>query len=193
MTTTDIDRLRDDVGYVRAVLRRTCREPMPPAILYLWAAIVLVGFTLIDVLRDDRVGIYWAIAGPGGAVLSGLLGWWDSRRRGVIDRAEGTRHMLHWGAMLVAIFAAQLLVATGQIEPSGVGPVILLLLALGYVTVGLHLDGGLVWLGLLIGAGYGFVLFVPGPVWTITGVVLAVAFVATGILGGRRRAAASRA
>lgn len=64
---------RGDLGYVRDVLKRSERTGFPAGIAYLWAAIGLVGFSLID-FAPERVGLYWSIASPAGFLLNAWLG-----------------------------------------------------------------------------------------------------------------------
>jgi len=69
--------------------------------------------------------------------------------------------------------------------------VILLVLALGHVTAGLHLDRAFLWVGFLMAAGYVLVTLVSWYAWTAVGVVLATALAVAGIREGRRREATS--
>ena len=55
--------------------------------------------------------------------------------------------MLHWGAVLIAVA----LRTRGAMPSETLQAVILLVLALGYFTAGLHLDRHLLWVGLLMG------------------------------------------
>ena len=67
---------------------------------FFWAAAVLVGFVLVD-FRQALVGPYWMVVGPAGFVVSALLGWRHALRTGQVSVADGRRHLLHWGGMLV--------------------------------------------------------------------------------------------
>jgi hypothetical protein len=67
----------------------------------------------------------------------------------------------------------------------------LLILALGYFQAGVHLDRPCLWIGLLIGAGYLFVLFVSAYAWTVVGLVMAMALTIAGLRGGRPHEAAA--
>jgi hypothetical protein len=89
---------------------------------------------------------------------------------------------------LVVIALAVLLGASAL--PSGaLHTVILLLLALGYFTAGLHLDRFFRWVGLLMAAGAVVVSFVALYAWTGVGVALGVSLAIGGIREGRSREA----
>lgn len=179
--------LQSDLGYVRhAVEEAGHNRPSPAAIPLLWAAIVLVGFPLVD-FAPRYVGTYWMVAGPAGFVISLFLGWQASRRSGQITKGEGLRYSLHWGAMLAAIALAVLLVPANVVSDKSIGQIILLLLALTYFLAGVHLERRLLWLGLLLAAGYIVLLFVSTYAWTILGVASAVALTISALVGDSKR------
>lgn len=186
----DPSQMNDDLRFVRDAVERAERQSTPAAIYFLWAAIGLVGFALVD-FRPHWVPAYWSVAGPGGFVASVALGWRHARRLGQFSAGEGQRHMLHWGGMLGAIALAVLMQINGLLSQDGLGAAILLLLALGYFEAGVHLDRTFLWLGLLMAAGYVFVIFAWPYAWTIVGLIVAVAFAAAGLRGGRPREAAA--
>lgn len=125
--TTDV---RDDLGYVRDVVHRSERSAFPSAIAYLWAAIGVVGFSLID-FAPERVALYWMIASPIGFVLSAWLGWRQARAVGQESAREGRQHLLHWGALLAAIFLLVPLIVKGTLSGEAIAQVILLIVSLG--------------------------------------------------------------
>jgi len=182
---TASEKLEGDLQYVKEVVERAGDRRYPPEIFYLWAVIVLVGDILLDI--DGQVGgAFWMIAAPAGFLLSGWLGYRWGRNLGQQSHAESRSHVLHWLGLLVAIFAGSLLVVQGVLRPEGMGAFILLLLALGYFTAGLYQARPLLWVGLLLAAAYVAVLFIEGPVWSIVGVVTAIALALTGWVEGRR-------
>ena len=182
----DMDQIRDDISYVRNVTSAaTLRSPS--SIPLLWAAIVAVGFPLAD-FAPSRVGVFWMIAGPAGFLASCAFGWWDARRRGQLNASEGARWMMHWGALVAAIFLAALLLQTRQVTAKGFGALVLLLLSLTYFLGGVHLEGRLRWIGLLIAGGYIATFFFSTYVWTIIGGVLALSLGISAVLGGPKRA-----
>ena len=175
-----LQQLEQDLRYVRTVVERSERDATPRYLCFLWAVVVLVGFALVD-LRDAWVPIYWALAAPTGFVLSGWIGWRHSRRRGQAANTAGVRHLLHWGALVTAVFLAWLMPSQGVISWAGVGPTILLLLALGYFQAGVHFDPALRWIGLVLASGYVFVLFVDAYAWLTLGVLAALALAIVGL------------
>ena len=172
--------LEQDLHFVRTAVERADSDPTPRHLCFLWAAIALVGFALVD-LRDAWVPIYWAVAGPAGFVLSAAIGWLHSRRRGQPASAIGARHLLHWGALVTTAFLAWLMPVQGVMSWTGIGPTILLLLALGYFQAGVHFDPAFRWIGLVLAFGYVFVLFVDAYAWLTLGVLFAVALVIVGL------------
>jgi hypothetical protein len=149
-----------------------------------WAVIVAIGFSLMD-FRPEAVPTYWVVAGPGGFLISTYLGWRHARRIGQASSADGRRHLLHWGAVLVATALAVFLGVGGALPSGTLHTVILLVLALGYFTAGLHLDRSFLWIGLLVGAGSIVVTFVSAYAWTGLGIALAVSLTIAGIRQGR--------
>lgn len=86
---------------------------------------------------------------------------------------------------MLAVALAVLLRARGGMPWEQHHAVILLVLALGYVTAGLHLDRPLLWVGLLMGAGFVLVTLVSSYAWTAVGIALAVGLTVAGIREGR--------
>ena len=178
-----LQQLKGDLSFVRAAVDRAEYGRTPSAIYFLWAAICLCGFALID-FAPEWVGTYWRIAGPAGFLVSAALGWHYGRRDGWSSRATGVRHLLHWGGMLAAIFLAGLLPMTGALAWEELSTAILLILALGYFLAGVHLDRAMLWIGLVMAGGYVAVMLVSAYAWTLVGVALAVALAVAGVRGG---------
>jgi hypothetical protein len=183
----NLERLQGDLKFVRAAVDSSSRSKSPPALYLVWAIIGGIGFALVD-FRADLVPGYWAVAGPAGFLLSAYLGWRRARVGGQASSAEGKRHLLHWAAVLLAIALAAFLVFSSTLPANALQTVILLVLALGYFTAGLHLDRALLWVGALMAAGAVGVTLVPAYAWTGLGIALAVALVVAGIGQGRSRA-----
>jgi hypothetical protein len=187
----EIKQLQTDLGYVRDVVGRSGKSPSPAAIYLFWAPVILVGFALVD-FAPRYVGLYWMIAGPVGAVVSAILGWRHSVKCGQLSRETGTRHALHWCGMLAVIFLAALLGITGGVTWDMASKIILLIVGFGYFLAGVHLDQPIMWIGLLLFAGYIALFFVTAYGWTIVGVIVAAAMTAAALMGGRKRAASGR-
>lgn len=179
-----LERLHGDLNFVRDAVDASTRSKSPSALYFVWAVIVLIGFSLMD-FRPDAVPEYWVVAGPAGFLISAYLGWRHARGIGQASSADGRRHLLHWGAVLVAIALAVLLGVASALPSSTLHTVILLVLALGYFTAGLHLDRSFLWVGLLMGAGSIVVTFVAAYAWTGLGIALAVSLTIAGIRQGR--------
>ena len=183
-----LEHLEGDLRFVRGALDASTRGASPSMLYFLWAAIVLIGFALVD-FQSVWVPRYWAVAGPAGFFASAYIGWRHARRLGQASASDGRRHVLHWGAVLSAVALAVLLRARGGVPSEQLHAVILLVLALGYVTAGLHLDRPLLWVGLLMGAGVVLVTLVSSYAWTAVGIALAVGLTVAGISEGRPREA----
>jgi hypothetical protein len=175
-----LQQLEQDLRYVRTAVERAEPDRTPRRLCFLWAAVGLVGFALVD-LRDDWVPLYWAVAAPIGFAVSAWMGWHHARRRGQASAQQGARHLLHWSALLAAVFLAWLMPVRGELPWAAIGPTTLLLLALGYFQAGVHFDPAFRWIGLVLALGYVFVLFVDAYAWLTLGVLFALALVTVGL------------
>ncbi|MGH9253098.1 MAG: hypothetical protein ACRD3C_00855 [Vicinamibacterales bacterium] len=178
-----LEQLQGDLHFVRAAVETADRDGSPAMIYFLWAVVILCGFALVD-FRQTWVPWYWSIAGPAGFLASAYVGWRHARRTGQMAASPGSRYLLHWGGMLAAIFLAVLMPMSGLLQWDGLGPAILLILALGYFQAGVHLDRPFLWIGLLMGVGYVLVMFVSAYTWTVLGLVLAAGLTIAGLRGG---------
>jgi hypothetical protein len=176
---------REDLGYVRDVVRRSERRAMPRAILWLWAAISVPGFAVVDV-APERAGLYWLVAGGAGFLLSSWLGARGARAIGQQSEGTGRRHMLHWAGMGVAVFLLSFGAEGWGSTPQGSSHAILLMVALSYWLAGVHLVPALKWMGVVAAAAYVGLAFVEGfpyP-WTAAGIVIAAGLVVASLAGG---------
>jgi hypothetical protein len=175
------DSLHQDLQYVANAVRRHGRSPGVPAIYFLWAAIVLVGFALPD-LAPRWAGRFWLVAGIGG----GLLSWWlahrDALASGVIDNDLGRRHGFHWLVGGLAFFGVALPVLVGQADMAATANSFMLVTAVLYLLAGVHLERPLLWSGAVMFVAY-VVLVVSNPphAWTVAGVATAIALAWAGI------------
>ncbi len=185
----EMSQLEEDLGYVRRAVQKSEPRPSPRSIYLLWAAILLVGFALMD-FRTGAVGLYWMTVAPAGFVISALLGWRHHLRLGQSRRGAGRVPILHWGATMGSIFLAVPLVVTGSVQAEDFGKVALVIMALGYFLAGVHLDRRLMGVGLLIAAGYLMLLILPSFSWTVMGLLLAVALAISAFWGGENVPAA---
>ncbi|MHC5209644.1 MAG: hypothetical protein ACYTG2_02875 [Planctomycetota bacterium] len=179
-----------DLAYVRAAVQRTPFHGTPAGISLLLAAIILVGFVLVDVVRDPEwIGRYWMVAAPLGWILSAVIGHRASRRHGQLDAGRGLRTAGHWMGMVVVMFLAALLPARGLMEWEALGHLSLLFLALCYFLAGLHVERATIWLGPWMLVGYGLALFLPAWNWSITGLTISAGLAAAPFLAQRSRVA----
>jgi len=181
MTT---DKIQSDLGYVKNLVKKADRSPFPGSIYYLWAIMVLAGFSMVDFF-PNWVGFYWMLAGPVGGLLSGFLGCRAGISKGQMDREVGTKHALHWGGMLVLICLAVLLAVRGFIQGAVLSQVILLVVTFGWWTAGVHFDRNFLWLGMVLAAGFVGTLFFSRFVWTAMGILLAASLTGIALHKGR--------
>ncbi len=187
---TEINQLKSDLGYIAEAVRKSDRATSPSSIYLLWAAIVLLGFALID-FAPRYEGVYWTVLGPLGLLASALLGWRYSLRLGQVRRDLGVRYSFHFLGMMAIIFLAVPLGVTGAVAWSAMSKLFLLILALAYFLAGIHLERPLLWISFVMVAGYVALFFISVYGWTIVGVMVAIALAATGLLGGGKRVAAT--
>ncbi len=180
---TDINKLRDDVAYVRAATERSENVSFR-SVYVLWAVIILFGLPISDFV-DDKSWIrwYWLVATPVGFLLSMWLGSRASARIGQADMEIGMRWVKHWLAYVVAAVLGGLLVTAGKLTGSGMGALSVLLIALAYFYAGLHLDRRLIPVGILIGICFPIVLYLPSFGSTASGVVIAGALLVVALHG----------
>lgn len=179
-----LEQVEGDLRFVRGALAASDRPHAPAMLYFFWAAAVLVGFALVDA-RPALVGLYWTVVGPAGFGISALLGWRHALRTGQVSFKDGRREMLHWGSMLVVIALATLMPARGILPWEGLSALILLILAFGYFTAGVHGQRSFLWVGALMGAGYVLVTLVSAYAWTMVGVAVAIALTIAGLREGR--------
>jgi len=186
------ERIRDDLDFVAGVVRQQERGRGLPTIYFLWAAITLVGFALPD-FAPAAAGPYWFCTGIGGGPLSWWLGARAGRRAGFNDQALGRRYAWHWTLAGVGFLLAALPLIVGQVPAATGTSAFLLVSGLVYALAGVHLERQLLYVGCLMLAAYVvMVIFQPRYVWTITGVVIALSLIWSGLVAGRSRARAER-
>ena len=176
---------RQDLGYVREVVRRSERRAMPRAILRLWAAISLPGFAILDV-APELAGLYWLVAGVAGFLLSAWLGARGGRALGQESSETGRRHMLHWAGMGVAIFLLSFGAEGWGSTAQDSAHAILLMVALGYWLAGVHLVPALKWMGVVAAAAYVALALLDGFAypWTAAGIAIAAGLLVASFAGG---------
>ncbi len=175
-----IDQVKEDLHYVASAVRREERDDGIPAIYFMWAALVAIGFALPD-FAPRWAGLYWFTVGPAGGLASWWLGARSGAKAGVNDAALGRRHGYHWllaGAAFVLVFIPAF---AGRIDAAAAATNVLLVAGLTYVLAGVHLEKPLIWSGLLMFGGYVALSLLDLPyIWTITGLVVAASLLLAG-------------
>ncbi|HWS77038.1 MAG TPA: hypothetical protein VN205_01555 [Thermomonas sp.] len=184
---TKTEQLQQDLDYIAATVRRRDRPAGIPAIYFLWAAIIGVGFALTD-FAPRGLGAFWLVCGIGGGLLSWWLGERDARRSGVIDQELGRRHGLHWGIGGIAFALTFLPLLLGRVPPQQGGAGFLFTTGLLYALAGVHLERPMLWSGLLMLAAYALLTVFALPyTWTISGIVIALSLAWAGLSAQRAR------
>lgn len=177
---TNSDELKQDLGYVAAVLRRSEPAKGLPVIYFLWAVICLIGFALPD-FSPGYAGGFWAVAGPLGSIASFVLGWRADVKAGELDWALARRYAWHWSLAGLALFLVVLPVVGRDAGMVQIAPYFLLIAGLAHGLAGVHLDPPLRWVGLLLMAGYVVLTLFKLPyAWTVTGALVAAALTYSG-------------
>lgn len=175
------DSIKQDLQYIANAVRHRDRSPGVPAIYFLWAAIVLVGFSLPD-FAPRYASVFWLVAGTAGGLLSWYLGHRDALKNGVIDSELGRRHGFHWLVGGIAFLAVALPVMVGRADMVHTANSFMLVAALLYTLAGVHLERPLLWSGVVMFAAYA-VLVVSNPphAWTYAGIATALSLIWAGI------------
>ncbi len=183
-------KIESDIGYVKDLVAKSEKSTPPASIYVLWAVLLMIGFSLID-FAPRWVGFFWMIAGPAGGLLSGYLGYKAGANKGQMDREIGIKHTLHWSGMMVFTALAILMGVKGIICGVVISQVILLIVALGWWTAGVHFDRNFLWLGGIMALGFIGTLFLDKYAWTIMGTLLGVTLIIIAIRKGRKNASRS--
>jgi hypothetical protein len=175
-----------DLAYVQDIVREAeGNVSAPRGIFFIWALIYFVGFSLYD-YEPQLAGPFWIIAGPAGGIVSFWLGRRRALKSGAASRRAGTRHLLHWLGMLVAIFLTVPLLSTGDISGDTLGKVILLLAAFGIYAAGIYLVKPYLWIGIALAVCYLGLLTVSTLPWTAVGVISGGAMLVAGLFSKRQ-------
>ena len=184
---TTANRIKEDLDYVASAVRRQDRPSGIPLLYFMWAGLVLVGFSLPD-FAPRYAGMYWFFAGIGGGLFSWWMGARDERKYGINNTELGKRYGYHWVTVGAAFLLVGLSMATGRVPVGDAAATYLLVGGLGYTLAGVHLDRPILWSGLLMFAAYIVLTIFQLPyTWTITGIVIALSLIWAGLTTQRQR------
>src|SRR5436190_18100807 len=189
---TEIHQMHEDLKFVReAVTRREQPARKPVLVYYVWAAYVLVGYTMLD-FTPRLAGWFFLAGGVLGGVLSAALARRAAHQAGEYDRGEMRRTALHWaGGIVLAIVGAMALAAViPPLRGTAAGQLIVVMIGLVYFLAGVHFDRNFLWLGPVLIVGGVVVGFVPHYGWTSLGIVIALGLVVPTLFPPRRSAGA---
>lgn len=186
---TDINRLQQDLSFIRLALRRRSCVPFRVANIYLvWAVYALIGYFLLDVAV--HYGMWFLLIG---GALASLLSWRIGQRAyatlGIKDLDLARRAQLHFsgGVALALLAALGLALVIPELRNFHSGQIVVVLIGMVYFLGGVHLDGHLLWLGPLLILGGVLVGFIPAYPWTCLGVVIALGLCVPWLAASRHR------
>lgn len=183
------EQIKQDLDYIANAVRREDAPPGVPAIYFLWALIVPLGFALPD-FAPQWAGAFWFVGGIGGGLLSWWLGDRHSRRHGINDRALGRRYGLHWCVAGLGFVLCILPAVAGRVPVEAAVANYLLVGGLVYALAGVHLERPLLWSGLAMLAAYVvLIVFAPPYVWTFSGLAISASLAWAGISCLRQQSA----
>lgn len=128
-----------DFNYVKQALLKADTRHSYPLIYVLWGMIVLAGFSIAE-FNLQYINQYWLVVTPIGIVISAWLGYRQDKQLGQQNARAGNLYLRHFIALTAVIFVAMF---TGQYQS------ILLIIGLGYLLAGIHLDKPMLWIGCL--------------------------------------------
>lgn len=96
---------------------------------------------------------YWLVVIPLFGAVSVFSGWQRARAAGKNLSAVLLPQILHWGALVLAVYLIYLLERTGRLNREDAGLVALLALSLTTALAGIHFDWRLAVLGVLLAIG----------------------------------------
>ena len=127
---------------------------------------------------------YWLVVIPLFAAVSVFTGWRRARAGGGKASTVLISQLLHWAALVLAVFLVYLLERTGRLNREDAGLVALLALSLTTVLAGIHFDWRLAVLGILLAVGTASAALVEEFFW----ILLIPALVAgVGVVAWQRR------
>lgn len=177
----DINRIMDDLDYIKGAVRGSAPGGGLPALYFLWGAIIPIGFALPD-FAPSYTPLFWLIAGSLGGLFSSWFGARAARRAGVKNAALGRRHGLHWSLTGIAFVLCFIPLATGRMEPDVGAANFLLLAGISYALAGVHLERPLLPAGVVMLGAYGLMVWLAPPyAWTLTGLAVSAALMWAGI------------
>jgi hypothetical protein len=111
--------------------------------------LAIVGMAVADFSAQSGLS-YWLVVVPLFGAVSVYSGWRGARARGENVGSVLLRQLLHWGALILAMYLIYVLEGTGRLNREDAGLVALLALALSTVLAGVHFDWRLGVLGILL-------------------------------------------
>ncbi|MGD9763800.1 MAG: hypothetical protein AB7V27_08820 [Candidatus Binatia bacterium] len=145
---------------------RSRRVPMEELVLVLLVVLSGIGVALTD-YSPPLAFRYWLWMAPVFGVVSAIAAWSRAQRRGEpVGRILPTQ-VLHWLAVIGAVYLIYLLHSTGRMTNEAAGSAVLIVLALAAFLAGIYADWRLSVLGLVLGVAAAAFAVLEQVVWIV--------------------------
>ena len=176
---SDVQQISEDLRFVREAVARRERGFHGPSVLpVIWAAYVIIGYSLID-FAPRAAGPFFAIGGFVGGIVSWQLGKRYAKQTGEWDRAMAVRATAHFagGIILGWLFSMGLATVIPALRGNAGGQVFVVMIGLTYFLWGVHYQKYFIYLGIVVMLGGVLVGLVPHYGWTILGTVISLGLI----------------
>ena len=175
-----------DLAFLRDVVRRSESDPpVSVATGFMWAAIVLAGCLLNDLI-PQYCWIFWITVPLVGLFISGMLGKRAALDAGMRDAGERSRHAMHWSIVFWAGLPIVLLLFRHQIDGWTMGQLLMLLGGVMYFLGGVHLERNYLLPGGALIVSAAILSFRFPFIWTTCGVIVAATLIVSFSVGHRK-------
>ncbi|MFI3185507.1 MAG: hypothetical protein QX198_05950 [Methylococcaceae bacterium] len=147
------------------------RFQIEEAILVLLLLLSLVGIGITDFSPADGYG-YWIIMVLLFGLFAMIIGWQQSKHRSEDFRIILREQSMHWGASLLVVGGAFLILQSGRIAEAEAGLIILLILSLSTILDGLRVGWRFSLVGLFLGVAAVIGAYTPHFLWVELGIAI---------------------
>lgn len=137
----------------------------PERILFLVLFLLSLGGIGVSDFSLDVGFWYWLVMVPIFACASIYHAWGESTKRGEPWKGVLVRLILHWAAMLAAVYLVYLLQHAGRISQGDAGLILLLTLSLTVFLGGIHFNWRFAVLGVILGGTVAMAALVEKYLW----------------------------
>ena len=127
----------------------TLRRHIEEVVLIVLVVLSGIGVAVNDYSPKSALR-YWLWMAPTFGVVSTVAAWWRAGRRSESVVTAVQRQLLHWAAVVAAVYLIYLLQSTGRMENEAAGLAALIVIALSSFLAGVHTDWRLMVLGAVL-------------------------------------------